>query len=214
MADKWLIFVLITLGFFWSEPAVTQSTVGSITGSFDVTLSGSATYTIPIRIAPGTWGMEPKLSLVYDSQAPSGPLGAGWSIAGLSAITRGPKNARFDALPDGVRMEESDALYLDGQRLVAISTRNSGATRQVEYRKETDDQTRIIETGNDLGTARFVVNTKGGLRIDFDSIPGAPSDQNRGDIRFSDGSVLLRAETRIADSAGNFIDFYYLVNGN
>jgi RHS repeat-associated protein len=194
--------------------ATAQTAIGSIPGSFDVTLYGSATYSIPIRVTPGTAGMDPKLSIIYDSQAPSGPLGAGWSIAGISAITRGPKNARFDGVPDGVKMTENDALYLDGQRLVAIRSDGSGTNRTIEYRKEMDDQTRILEIGADFGSAKFVVNTKGGLRIDFDSVPGAQLDQNRGDVRFSDGSVLLRAETRVADTSGNFIDFYYLTNGN
>jgi RHS repeat-associated protein len=179
-----------------------------------VSLSGSAVYKVPIRLAPGTSGVEPKLSIVYDSQALSGPLGAGWALSGLSTITRGPKNARFDGVPDGVKMEESDGLYLDGQRLVAIATSGSAASRTIEYRKAIDDQTKILETGSDFASAIFLVSTKGGLSIEFDSVPGSPMDQNRGDIRFSDSSVLLRAESRVSDSSGNYIDFYYLVNGN
>ena len=190
-----------------------QQLVGSVPGSFDVSPAGGAIYQIPIHVPPGTAGVEPALSLVYSSQTPSGALGAGWSLAGLSAITRGPKNARSDPQPDGVRMEESDALYLDGARLIAIASSGNGTTRTIEYRKEIDDQTRVVEVGNDFGTAKFVVNTKGGLRIDFDSVPGTPADQNRGDIRFGDGSVLLRAESRVADTSGNYIDFYYQVNG-
>lgn len=195
-------------------PTSPSPAVGSIAGSFDVNLSGSATYTIPIRVAPGTSGIEPSLSLVYDSQALSGPLGSGWAIGGLSAITRGPKNARFDGVPEGVTLQDSDALYLDGQRLVAINTTGAGASRTIEYRKATDDQTRVIERGADFGSATFMVNTKGGLTIEFDSVPGSPSDQNRGDIRFSNNSVLLRAESRVTDSTGNYMDFYYLVNGS
>src|SRR6478609_3481924 len=207
---------LVLYGLHYLCPAVTaaQQVIGTVPGTFSVTLSGSAVYSVPLRIAPGTDGVEPKLSLAYNSQSLSGPLGAGWSITGLSIITRGPKNARSDRVPDGVRMEETDAIYLDGQRLIAIGTSGSGAGRKIEYRKEIDDQTRVVETGADFGSSMFVVNTKGGLKIEFDSIPGAPNGQNRGDIRFSDSSVLLRAESRLSDSTGNFIDFFYLVNNN
>jgi RHS repeat-associated protein len=208
------LFLFAALVCCTATGTMAETAVGAIPGSFDVSLYGSATYSIPIRVAPGTAGMQPSLSIVYDSQAPSGPLGAGWSIAGISIITRGPKNARSDGVPDGVKMTDSDALYLDGQRLVAIRSAGSGNGRTIEYRKEIDDQTRIVEVGVDFGSAKFIVNTKGGLRIEFDSVPGTQPDANRGDIRFSDKSVLLRAETRVSDVSGNFIDFYYLVNGN
>jgi RHS repeat-associated protein len=205
------------IALYLAAPIATDAaipTVGSVPGSFDVSLSGSATYAVPIRTPPGTAGVEPRISLVYDSQAPSGSLGAGWSVAGLSAITRGPKNARSDGVPDGVRMAETDALYLDGQRLLPIGVTQSNGNRRTEYRKEIDDQTRIIEIGDTFGSAKFIVNTKGGLRIEFDSVPGSPPDKNRGDIRFADGSVLLRAESRVSDSSGNYIDFFYRVNGS
>jgi len=105
-------------------------------------------------------------------------------------------------------------LYLDGQRLVAISSVLSGASMRKEFRKEVDDQTRIIQLGDSFATAQFLVDTKGGLQIEFDSVPGAPSDQNRGDISFSDHTVLLRAQSRVLDSSGNYIDFFYKVNGS
>ena len=80
------------------------SGVGSIPGSFDVTLSGSASYSIPIKIPPDAAGTEPKIQLVYDSQSIGGPLGAGWSIAGLSIITSGPNGQFTDNMIDAVRL--------------------------------------------------------------------------------------------------------------
>jgi len=56
-------------------------------------------------------------------------MGAGWLISGLSTITRGPKNIASDGVVDGVWIAESDALYLDGQRLVAISETGIGAVQ-------------------------------------------------------------------------------------
>jgi len=194
--------------------ATTSSITASIAGSFDVTLSGSASYSLPLRIAPGTAGMEPKIALAYDSQAPGGPLGAGWSISGISAITRGPKNARTDGVPDGVRLAETDALYLDGQRIIPISVSGSGASRRIEYRKEVDDQTRIVENGINFDDAVFIVSTKGGLTLEFYAGQAPDLEHNRGNVQFGDGRVLLRAISRIKDSAGNYIDFYYRVNGS
>jgi hypothetical protein len=130
------IFILLVVGFSIANLPVksfaqSRNVVGTIGGSFDVTLSGSSSYSIPIRIAPGTAGTEPKVALVYDSQAPGGSLGAGWSLAGLSAITRGPKSLYFDGEVDVVRLQDSDALFLDGQRLVPINISGTGAARRV-----------------------------------------------------------------------------------
>ena len=59
-------------------------------GTFNVTLSGSSGYSIPIKIAAGSAGTQPQIQLNYDSQALGGSLGAGDSLGGLSVITRGP----------------------------------------------------------------------------------------------------------------------------
>jgi len=41
--------------------------VGTIDGAHSVNLSGAFTYTIPIKIPEGTMGMQPNLSLNYNS---------------------------------------------------------------------------------------------------------------------------------------------------
>jgi hypothetical protein len=181
--------------------------VGTIAGTFDVTLSGSASYSIPIRVAPGTAGTEPKIAIVYDSQSVGGPLGAGWSIAGLSTITRGPKSLFFDGMVAGVRVDDSDALYLDGQRLVEISRTGAGSGRRIEYRKDVDDVSRIVQTGAELASSTFVVQTKGGVTLLFDG-----SHNSR--VRFTDGSVFLLALSRTIDTAGSYIEYRYRSSAN
>jgi hypothetical protein len=47
--------------------ASSTSEAGSITGSFSVTASGQATYTMPLTVPPGVLSMEPHLSVAYDS---------------------------------------------------------------------------------------------------------------------------------------------------
>ncbi len=187
--------------------AQSKNVVGAVGGSFDVTLSGSSTYSIPIRIAPGSAGTEPKLALVYDSQAAGGSVGAGWSIVGLSAITRGPKTLYFDGEVDGVRLQESDALFLDGQRLVPINVSGTGAARRVEFRKEVDDQSQIVQIGSDFSSSRFLVRTKGGLTIVFNGAGGSR-------IQLSCGPTLLHAASFIFDTTGNLIEFKYQNDGD
>src|SRR5690625_7292858 len=67
---------------------LSSSRVGSTGGEFEVSHAGAAEYTIPVMAAAGSGGVSPEISLDYSSIAGNGPMGAGWSIGGFSAITR------------------------------------------------------------------------------------------------------------------------------
>jgi hypothetical protein len=69
-------------------PAHGADVVGATAGELGVSPAGSASYSIPIAVPPGTTGLQPKITLQYDSLAGNGPAGMGWSIGGLATITR------------------------------------------------------------------------------------------------------------------------------
>src|SRR5690606_39189183 len=89
----------------------------SLPGKFEVTDTGSASYTIPIQVVPGTAGLEPKLSLQYDSRSGNGLLGVGWSLSGLPSISRCGRTIAQDGQTGGVSYDANDRFCLDGQRL-------------------------------------------------------------------------------------------------
>jgi hypothetical protein len=70
-----------------------------------------------------------------------------------------------------------------------------------------DDQSRTIQSGTTLAGSTFIVDTKGGAQIHFDGSGGSR-------IRAADGTVLLLAESRLQDTAGNFVLFKYQSNGS
>ena len=68
--------------------SIESDQIGTTVGDFRVDESGSATYEIPILVAAGTAGVAPRISLKYSSSAENGIAGVGWSIVGLSSISR------------------------------------------------------------------------------------------------------------------------------
>jgi FG-GAP-like repeat/Salmonella virulence plasmid 65kDa B protein/Insecticide toxin TcdB middle/N-terminal region len=90
----------------------------STAGSGGVSPSGGFNYSIPIRIPPGTTGVQPSLSLSYSSQGGNGIAGVGWNVSGLSVITRCPATQATDGIRGGVNLDANDKLCMDGQRLM------------------------------------------------------------------------------------------------
>ena len=71
-----------------SAPTGGSPEVGITEGQLDVSLSGAATYTIPIAVPPGINGVVPQISITYSSQSGSGNVGFGWNVSGISGISR------------------------------------------------------------------------------------------------------------------------------
>src|SRR5262245_18991839 len=63
-------------------------------GGGGVTDTGTATYTLPLRVPAGPNGMQPALSLVHGGSY--GSLGVGFSLAGLSSISPCQKTLASD----------------------------------------------------------------------------------------------------------------------
>jgi hypothetical protein len=145
-----------------------QNPVGSTAGAFEVTPSGSATYTVPIEVVPGTAGIQPNLSVFYNSMSGMGVLGMKWHLSGLSAISRTPQTFFHDHNQTVVRLDTSDRFSLDGNRLISsgssywfsgsgyrpeIETFDSIASYGVQgngpqYFKVFSDNGSVIEYGN------------------------------------------------------------------
>ncbi|WP_437811151.1 RHS repeat-associated core domain-containing protein [Sorangium sp. So ce1078] len=125
-----------------SRPAPQVETVaaGTIPGTFSITSTGEAVYTMNLASPPSRAGVGPRIELVYRSDGGDGVLGAGFSIAGLSAITRCPKSLAQDGEIRGVRYDGDDELCLDGQRLVPVEH----APGIIEYRTFPDTFVKVI----------------------------------------------------------------------
>lgn len=111
-----------------------EAAVGRTVGTFVVSPSGAATYSIPIWAPSGPNGLQPQIALTYNSQWGAGYLGVGWSLAGLSSIYRCNQTYAQDAAPGSVSLSTSDVFCMDGQRLrlTGGSYGVAGSTYQTE----------------------------------------------------------------------------------
>ncbi|MGH8397853.1 MAG: toxin TcdB middle/N-terminal domain-containing protein [Gammaproteobacteria bacterium] len=185
--------------------------VGAIIGSFAVSPTGAATYSIPITLPPGIGGLAPKLALVYDSQMGNSLAGFSWSLSGLSVITVCNQTVAQDGINQGVSFAgtapDTNDYCLDGAKLKPTA---AGAAT---YRKELDDFSQITaETSGGAGLTPtsgpqwFEVQMSGGLVYEY----GKTADSEI--VAAGPGVTMVRAWAldKIYDQYGNSISFSYL----
>ena len=124
---------------------IVTSNVGALKANFLVTQTGQAHYSVPIEVSPGTAKMQPALAITYDSTSSNtrnGVLGMGFSLDGITAITRCSSNKAQNGVIHSVDYSDQDRFCLNGEQLIAIHG-NYGADG-AEYRTYNDSQAKII----------------------------------------------------------------------
>jgi len=138
----------------------TSTEVGTTSGQLSVSLSGAATYSIPMTLPPGINGVAPQISLNYNSQSGNGIAGYGWGVSGISSITRIASTVFHDGIIDPVDYDNLDRFALDGQRLI-LKSGTYGAAGAV-YETENFSTVKITSLGtsaygSNYGPASFKV---------------------------------------------------------
>jgi RHS repeat-associated protein len=173
-----------------------------LSGVFDVNQSGAALYNVPLVVTPGTAGMQPVLSLNYSSQGYDGLVGIGWSLSGLSVITRCPSTIAQDGLSHGIDFTGLDKYCLDGERLVAVEGSYGG--NGTEYSTEQRNFSKIVSYGKaGEGPRSFKVQTKSGLIYEY----GETKDSRI--AAQGKASIFCWTVNKIQDTKGNYITIRY-----
>ncbi len=172
--------------------------VGTINGNAFNSGNGQAIYTIPIEVPSGLAGMTPRISLVYNSQGGNDILGKGWSINGLSSISRTGTNYYHENFIDGIDFDLNDKFQLDNNRLIPIS----GGT---EYRTAYETFSKIIPVDVLNGQPTwFEVFLKNGLINEY----GKSEDSRTQPTGRSD--VISWQISKTYDRKGNYINYIYI----
>lgn len=191
---------LFTESAFENRELNTNYSVGSVSGTPNVSETGAFTYSVPIQIPLGTNGMVPQLGIGYSSQSGNGLLGMGWDLQGLSVISRTNKDFYHDDEVRAIQFNNSDVFALDGRRLLGVS--GTYGANGAEYGTESEDFSRIYSHGNQGGgPAWFEVKTKEGYVIEYGKTI---------DARLIHGTtVLFWMINKITDSHGNYVSYIY-----
>jgi RHS repeat-associated protein len=179
----------------------TSAVVGASAGSFGVSPMGAATYHMPLTLPPGVAGIMPSLGLDYSSRGGDLFMGPGWSIGGLSQISRCPNTYAQDGQTLGITFTSSDRFCLDGQQLVTNGTYGAIGTA---YRTEVETFSNIVSSGGTVGSpAYFTVKTKAGMTMTY----GKTYQVNN-----SGGLTYIWLLDSSMDTSGNAINYTYTIS--
>ncbi len=210
----------------YSQLSVPVSNFGYTQGSFSVSDAGAATYHIPFVLPTGTSGLQPQIGLNYSSQNGNSFVGIGWSLSGLSSITRSSKtraqdetsdaNQQTKAVSTGINYNKSDRFSLDGERLVlspesintSIAFDDNYGNDQTVYFTEQNSFTRVVlnENSSTQSPQFFKAQTKSGLIFEY----GNTTDSRVVDLTKNVAYQWL--VNKIEDRKGNYMTFSYTQN--
>jgi RHS repeat-associated protein len=197
----------------------TSAPVSTAQGSAGVSPTGAATYQIPIFTPDGIAGIQPNISIVYNSQGGDGILGRGWDISGLSVISRVPRTIFNDGSTGGVDFNQSDKYSLDGNRLLAYSG-SYGAENSI-YETEVKTFSKIESFGlikdsynfgltkKETGPSNFKVTTKDGKIIEYGNSDDSKVIPGVNNLATSYNGIFMWRINKITDLNGNYMKFTY-----
>ena len=192
------------------NPTVNNGVVGAIGGTVNISALGGAVYSIPIEVLPGKDGMQPSLSVTYNSQAGNGLLGYGWNLSGISSITRCGRTMYHDETPTSDAVDYvDDRFMLDGQRLLSVSMNIPYGYDNCQYRTEVDNISKIVSYGNDgQHPDSFKVWTKYGYIIEY----GNSTDSKL--LNPNNNKAAMWMINKISDYNRNYMTYHYHTTTN
>ncbi|MBL8201374.1 MAG: VCBS repeat-containing protein [Chromatiales bacterium] len=194
---------LVLVALAWTTGAGATA-VGRLAAEFGVDPAGAATYVVPVSVAAGRGGLRPNIGLRYASHDGDGFAGVGFTVTGLSRITRCPLTIAVDGRVQGVRFAAGDRFCLDGQPLVLVA--GTYGADGAEYRTEINNLKRVYSRGRQgSGPASFEVQHPDGLTWRY----GNDAD-SRLEAVGTAGEVREWAINQVSDKFSNQIAYTWL----
>ena len=196
LSRRFVLSFLINSCFFLAfAPKLCALEVGSLPGSFEVTPQGSAQYTLPLQLPPANAGPQPDIALSYNSLSHNAELGVGWSLQGLSTISRCPERLEVEGYTGSVDFDAKDHYCFNGHYMIS--------TGPDTYQLETNHSVLIRSAGNmGEGPNTFTLYHPEGTITTF----GGPGAHQK---RPNSQDVFIYYPVEQADRYGNAITYRY-----
>ncbi|AZA58516.1 RHS repeat-associated core domain-containing protein [Chryseobacterium shandongense] len=179
-------------------------------GKVEVNAGGQLQYTLPIALPPGVKSVSPNISLMYLSNSSNGIAGYGWTISGITSITRTGKSIERDGDIKAIQLDYSDSYSFNGQRLILAPNSpaaygQDGATYVTE--KFSNIKIKSLGTypvnGQFAGPAEFEVTFEDGSQAWY----GVYKAGTRNNVTVTSPSEYNIVKWR--DAQGNYISYNY-----
>ncbi|WP_288454728.1 polymorphic toxin-type HINT domain-containing protein [uncultured Acinetobacter sp.] len=223
-------YKLLFVSLFLINQAIAAETeiAGSLKGDANVSSQGVLSYGIPVSIPNSLNGFVPKLTLNYNGQSSDGVMGIGWSISGLSTISRCQSgdiepsrnmtiaeivNYEASKFNEGKQAFELSNFCLDGKKLILTDSGSNNS--QVEFHVENDEFSRVTLKLYQNGTIeKFIVTQKNGTIQEYAKTLKINEKKSSGQYvnKVVNGKELiyLWALTSSSDVNGNYWNVEYL----
>lgn len=183
---------------------------------------GDANLNYSIRVPAGLNGLQPSLSIGYNSNGGNGWMGEGWDIQGTSSITI---DTRWGT-PVFNTTKETELYSLDGEMLVypneylphrhnnesvtntAITTEKQGRSEYVTngvkkfYLRKNHDFTLIERSGNSPSDYSWKITSTNGTKNYY-------GGNLNSIVKNGSGAIVQWALSKVEDSHGNIIEYTY-----
>lgn len=175
-------------------------------GNIEVSGAGQLQFTLPIALPPGIKSIAPQVNLMYTSSSGNGIAGYGWTLSGITSISRIGKNIEKDGELKGVQVDYSDYYSFNGQRLILKSG---------EYGK--DGAEYVTEKYSNI-KIKSVGNSKNISGPDYWEVTFEDGSQAKYEKTFSSGFMADSTPTleyniiKWKNAQGNYITYNYQYN--
>lgn len=169
-----------------------QQVQGKTPFAISVSNQGEVQCEVPLQVPCGIAGVQPDISLDYNSSRGFGMLGYGWELSGISCICRDAKDLYLDGKIAAVQMDTSDRLCLNGQRMI-----------------RTGNFSHYMEEGGEFG-----LEEEDFTGIKCYNVAGNPPTPQYFIATFDNGTTARYAVSELQNSYSWYVDSVADINGN
>lgn len=174
-------------------------------GKIEVNGGGQLQFTLPIALPPGVKTVAPQLNLVYTSGSGNGLAGYGWTLTGITSISRMGRNIDKDKEAKEIKMDYSDYYSFNGQRLILKSGEYGRDGAEYVTEKYSNVKIKSLGKRNGIeGPMLFHVTFEDGSQAWYgDTVSSDPGHFNAGRTTMEYNLV------KWMDVQGNYITYEY-----